>query len=1095
MKILFSGRFPLWLTLFLFILAVASVFWMYRRQSLRRPWSIVLPGLRIAALAALFAALLEPVLSRQRRKTVRGNIAILLDDSGSMSVTDTYSAAEKVQTAWHMGLFARDLRCMAFQRALPAVEEIARTVADITAGLEKTTLVLNSANRQISAERIRSHADRASALVDAIRTLADGLSDEIGEAGYLSLGTGLSVRKGHLSYERFEGIDGWQVSDLNKADTYPDDPDASALVSEFRMPSGVGERYGARLRGILKPPVSGPYTFWIAGDDQAVLVMAEAGQEDQAEEIARVPYWVEPGKFEEYKEQKSVPIVLDRDNSYYLAALLKENVGGDHCTVGWDRPDGRREFPIPGIYFSPIGHTVERERFNTDFGDFQGLLEQQARECERAVERLSSVLDQGSEESAASSLAQVRDEFRRHLPFWQQAIDSCRNLQRRADEVLAVAGLESVDTALTKLSNMSRAELGRHLLMKGALKIPRLRRLGDVRVFSLAEPPREIPLTELANEPIEATRPFTRLGSVVYEIISEYGSQPLAAVLMLTDGNSNAGRPLAEVGELLSELDIAALAIGIGLPSPPHDVSIDRILAPSTSFRGDRLELRTVVRRHGFRHRQIRLTVTSGGQLVYERVLAPGPEELVTVDLSFVEEHDGFRHYVVEAEAMGGEALYENNRRTVSVNILTDPIRVVMIDQFPRWETRYASMMLERDPRVEVRTFFAGNPAVAGAADTGAALPLSREELFVLDILILGDLPAGLMSEDQLLNIRSFVVDSGGCLMIMAGINHMPRSLRETPLADLMPFQVAPDAPAVGASTDQLTVPVHLRVTEAGHYSAPVQLAETASRNDDLWRRLPALDWVVSGVHATRNAEVLVTEEQGRPVLISSNAGLGRVLFVGADSFWRWRYRTGWRFHRRLWAQIFLWATVGRTTGIDEHVKLITDRPEYSPGETVTLRARVLGRDKLPLEQGTVSATILNDRGDPVKRVRFLPLEDSGGEYRARIRGLPRGSYVAVPRVAELEDIVLRADYPFEIRDIPTSEYVDLALDEGALAILADEYWPLLEAGQALEKIPEVRFLERRRSDVEIWDTLGFMLVVTLLLAAEWHLRKQLNLV
>jgi hypothetical protein len=45
---------------------------------------------------------------------------------------------------------------------------------------------------------------------------------------------------------------------------------------------------------------------------------------------------------------------LVQGKRYYIEALHKQGVGGDHVSVGWQLPDGTMERPIPGSRLSPF---------------------------------------------------------------------------------------------------------------------------------------------------------------------------------------------------------------------------------------------------------------------------------------------------------------------------------------------------------------------------------------------------------------------------------------------------------------------------------------------------------------------------------------------------------------------------------------------------------------------------------------------------------------------------------------------------------------------------------------------------------------------
>jgi len=163
-----------------------------------------------------------------------------------------------------------------------------------------------------------------------------------------------SVAGGTILREVFRGIGGGAIGDLVNAPIFKDDkPSEVAPLTSFEAPVSNGADYGARLRGYVHPPVSGLYVFWIATDDQGELKLSSDEDPAHAKTIATAREWCGVREYTKFPEQQSQPIELKAGRRYYIEALQKQGVGGDHCSVGWRLPNGTEEKPIPGNRLSP----------------------------------------------------------------------------------------------------------------------------------------------------------------------------------------------------------------------------------------------------------------------------------------------------------------------------------------------------------------------------------------------------------------------------------------------------------------------------------------------------------------------------------------------------------------------------------------------------------------------------------------------------------------------------------------------------------------------------------------------------------------------
>ncbi len=133
-------------------------------------------------------------------------------------------------------------------------------------------------------------------------------------------------------------------------------------LSDLEIPANTDDNYGGRIRGFIKPPVTGAYTFaiasrhdselWLSTDDDPAnkVKIAFAGGPGESSNA------IQPQQWDRYASQQSGIINLTAGEKYYVEVLHVHGTNEDHCSVAWDVPDGG--FPpglnlIEGDYLCP----------------------------------------------------------------------------------------------------------------------------------------------------------------------------------------------------------------------------------------------------------------------------------------------------------------------------------------------------------------------------------------------------------------------------------------------------------------------------------------------------------------------------------------------------------------------------------------------------------------------------------------------------------------------------------------------------------------------------------------------------------------------
>lgn len=278
---------------------------------------------------------------------------------------------------------------------------------------------------------------------------------------------------------------------------WPDRPDERAVVASA-MSVDPREQRGDRMRAWLMPPRDGEYVLWLASDDASELLLAEDGDPARARVVARVEQWTRPEEWEKEPGQRSAPLRLRADRPAYVEAVLVNGHVSSHIELGWSRPDGRVERPLPLQALVPWSAAGPPTR--------------------GGVRRESTVANNAAARAIAVSAAAPR----------VLAIDSTPRWEMRH----AVSALESGLAA--RVDRRYRAVLG-----PGARLVPEQAALDEADMLLLGDlPPAELGADEQTRIAAFAARRggFVAVVSGPRAMPAAYGLGPLAAMLPVRSG-------------------------------------------------------------------------------------------------------------------------------------------------------------------------------------------------------------------------------------------------------------------------------------------------------------------------------------------------------------------------------------------------------------------------------------------------------------------------------------------------------------------------------------------------------------------------------
>ena len=681
-------------------------------------------------------------------------------------------------------------------------------------------------------------------------------------------------------------------------------------------------------------------------------------------------------------------------------------------------------------------------------------------------------------------------------------------------------GERKITAALARFDQTSRSERVRSLLLEGAQNslISRLSPNFNIELLSLEN--RHTRLLWSSEDgsdvqPVALPQPeatLTNIASALLERIEVARANlktPMnsrTAVVLLSDGRHNDSGAPATVAKLLGDRGIPLYCIGIGSELRPADLALLGIEAPKTVFHEDRVSGTATLKDDMPAGIPFQLRITLGEKVLWEKEMITSQRSVLKIPFDFSVKDLVASHlletptkksliplpFEASLTVLPQEREIRNNSARFIVRATTGKRKLLLLDGRPRWETRYIKSLFERDPQWQVNTLLADpegkTPWPRGRAP--GAFPADEQALSEYDMIIYGDVPPTLLSDEELQSITDFVSKRGGGLLFLDGARQMLSEYGTRPLTRLLPVTFG--GPTAG-QTDLIAGPLEL--TERGRSFAALKLEDNAQDPNEIWKSLPPPRHLARCTALPGTETLIETEtQQGRsPVLVFRQYGSGHIAYMASDETWRWRNEIAGKYQERFWSQLVNELGEATFSTMDEQIALDTDAFSYAPGLSAGLRVRLRdGKPRTNLDatlwrdgKKYASVNLLQEPGRPDTFAgRSAPLEPGVYDFGVEESGVSPGSTARVR---------------FEVQPPQTGELGELTLNEELLLKMATDsngkYLREERANELPNLISPLKVGEAIESETLLGQSYLWFSAVILLLTLEWLFRKRIGLI
>ncbi len=638
----------------------------------------------------------------------------------------------------------------------------------------------------------------------------------------------------------------------------------------------------------------------------------------------------------------------------------------------------------------------------------------------------------------------------------------------------------------------------------------------------------------------------TAFGSALRSLKERFQGQPLAGILLFSDGNfTDLPKGLTDTNGLPP---IYPVVSGEDLPS--RDIALTGVTATQTAFEDAPVIAQADLMAYGYAGEKIKGQLLDlGGKVLAEQTeIAKGVESRLAFRFQFKPERSGLSYYQVRVAAedefvqfseptKSREATLANNHRVFSVDRGQEPFRVLYVSGRPNWEYKFLHRALEDDAQVQLvglirvarrepkfafrgRAGESSNPLFRGfgnqskeeierydqpvlvrlntrdQAELRGGFPKLPEDLFSYHALILDDLEAEFFTPDQMQLIQRFVSLRGGGLLMLGGQESFQQGkYNHTVIGDLLPVYL--DSPMGGhPATNNLK----LTLTREGLLQPWARLRSQEPEERSRLDAMPGFQ-VLNRVRdfkpgATVVATVKDDEGTVYPAIVTQRFGNGRTAAVTVGDIWRWGLRDAdlRKDMDKAWRQLVRWLVADVPLRIDLQAEAVTG----DPNQAVTLQVRARTKEFQPLDNASVSITVqrVGQLGTNKAELRLTadPSPTEAGVYEATYIPREAGAYEAKAVVTTgngVEEGKIAAGWA---ANLGNDEFQALKPNRAGLAELARLSGGEVLAASALNKfareLPSRKVPLMETASAPLWHRSLVFLFALLCFIAEWGLRR-----
>ena len=565
--------------------------------------------------------------------------------------------------------------------------------------------------------------------------------------------------------------------------------------------------------------------------------------------------------------------------------------------------------------------------------------------------------------------------------------------------------------------------------------------------------------------------------SDINQILKEK-NEILSSVILISDGNYNSG---SDPSKELSKLGIPMFTVGIGDTLNQNDIDLRKIQFNKFLYAGTETSIKAIVLNNGYPNRDISVTLQENNMVIHKTDIKLAENGINFVEFIYSPELSGEKKLSISVSELENETSYSNNKKSFLINVIDNKLNISILSSAPSADAKFIFNSLKQDDNINITRSIqiSGNKFLDD---------FDYNKIADSDILYLVGFP-GKNSPSSLINLVKKQISNNIPFLIVVNENTDLQKLKE--FNEVLPFSVKQ------ISSDFTRVFVN--VVDA---NSPLLGQTLEDRN--LWNSLPPVLRNNSQFTAYPGSNVLAKYKVGNvsidePLIITRNMTDKKSIAVICGEIWKWKLND--KKNSDLLFDNFINTSVKWLRDEDGKTKLkiSSDKKIYSTVERIYLSAELYDEAFNPLPNSEIKAELISDSKE------VIPLKfnyTTNGLYDYSLESLSASNYTLKAEAFVNGKYYAKSELRFsvEVSSIEdNSTLMNFEFLNNLASVSNGKFYYLKDINNISKSVNNLTELINKedieKTEFRFWSDEVILIIIILLLATEWFIRKRIGMI